>query len=103
MPRAVRFAIEVPVRFRALGQLEWLSGQSVNISRSGVLFRADQILLPETHVELILPLPVKLLGESGAQVVCSGDVVRTLATAGRPTTLAATIAEFRFVRAEAGR
>ena len=103
VPRAVRFAIEVPVRYRAVGEPRWSSGQSANISRSGVLFHAEQILLPETRVELVLRLPLMLLGEPGAEVVCSGEVVRTVASAGRPATLAATIAQFRFVRGEAER
>ena len=100
----MRFAIEVPVRYRASGEPQWSSGQSANISRSGVLFRAEQILLPETRVELILRLPLKLLGEpAAADVVCSGEIVRTVASAGRPATLAATIEQFRFVRGEAER
>ncbi len=103
MPRAARFAIEVPIRYRAVGEPEWRSGQSANISRSGVLFRGEEILLPETRVELILRLPLMLLGEPGAEVVCAGEVVRTVATTGQPATLAATIAQFRFERGVAER
>jgi hypothetical protein len=99
----VRFAIEVPLRYRAAGAPEWHAGRSSNISRSGVLFRGDEVLVPEMLVELILRLPLMLLGEPGAEVVCSGQVVRTIATVGLPVTLAATIDQFRFVRGEAER
>ena len=101
--RAVRFAIEVPIRYRAVGEPGWHSGQSANISRSGVLFRSDDAVWPKTPVELILRLPLMLLGESGAEVVCSGEVVRTTVTAGWPAMIAATITKFRFVRGEAER
>jgi hypothetical protein len=101
--RAVRFAIEAPIRYRAVGEPGWHSGQSANISRSGVLFRGDEAVWPETPVEMILRLPLMLLGEAGAEVVCLGEVVRTVVTAGRPVTIAATITKSRFVRGEAER
>jgi hypothetical protein len=99
--RAVRFAIEIPIRYRAADESAWHSGESANISRSGVLFHAEETVWPKTSVEFVLQLPLMLLGEPGAEVVCSGEVVRTVVTAGRPTTIAATIDQFRFVRREA--
>jgi hypothetical protein len=100
VPRAVRFAIEVPVRYRAVGSREWSTGRSANISRSGVLLRGERPLQPQTALELIVRLPFKILGEKAANLRCSGKVVRVQSGEGGGT-LAATIASFRFVRGDA--
>jgi hypothetical protein len=94
--------MDVPLRYRAVGEPDWCSGQAANISRSGVLFRAERVLPPDTPVELVLRLPLKLLGQIAADVVCSGEVVRIIESPAQPAALAATIARFRFVRGEAG-
>jgi hypothetical protein len=99
--RAPRFALDVPLRYRAVGERDWSSGQSANISRSGVLFRADRALPLETPVELAFKLPVKLLGELAARVVCSGEIVRAAEGPKQSATLAATIVRFRLGRGEA--
>ena len=101
--RAPRFVVDVPLRYRAVGEPEWSSGQAANFSRSGVLFRADRVLPRDKPVEFVFRLPLKLLGELAADVVCSGEIVRAVESAERPATLAATIARFRFVRSQAER
>ena len=101
--RAPRFVMDVPLRFRAVGEPHWSSGQAANFSRSGVLFRANRLLPRDTPVEFVFKLPLRLLGELAADVVCSGEIVRTVDGAERQATLAATIAEFHFVRGEAER
>jgi hypothetical protein len=101
VPRAVRFAIEVPVRYRAVGAMEWSSGRSANISRSGVLFLGERPLQPQTALELIVRLPFKMLGAKAATLRCSGEVVRVASGSEPPGALAATIAEIRFVRSDA--
>jgi hypothetical protein len=93
--------MDVPLRYRAVGDPDWSSGQATNISRSGVLFRAERALPLDTPVELVFRLPLRLLGELAADVICSGEVVRTIEGPKPRAMLAATIAQFRFARGEA--
>ena len=75
--RAPRRILQVPVQYRPTGDVAWLEGRSENISRSGVLFRADHSISPETPIEMVLTLG----GEFGEEVfgtfLCQGRVVRT--------------------------
>jgi hypothetical protein len=69
-----------------------------NISRSGLLFRVEQTLEPSTKVEINLVLPPEIAGLSAAEVVCRGEVVRTM-QAESPTAspaLAAKILQYHF-------
>jgi hypothetical protein len=100
--RAPRFVMDVPLRYRAAGERQWSSGQAANISRSGMLFRAERALLRDTSVEFVFRLPLRILGELAADVVCSGAIVRMDGGPRQPL-LAATITRFRFVRGESGR
>ncbi len=58
-PRAPRFAIQMPVRYRVCGQVNWYEGRAENISRSGVLFRGQRIIEPLTSIEMSFVLPVE--------------------------------------------
>ena len=51
-PRAPRFVIPLAILYRTPGDAAWLEGWTENISRSGVLFRADHQVAPDTPVEL---------------------------------------------------
>src|ERR1700757_4746552 len=44
--RAQRFQLHLPLRYRRLGEAQWHIGTTENISRSGLLFQADQLLSP---------------------------------------------------------
>lgn len=73
-------------------------GTTINISRSGVLFRADQELTPSTMLEMQIVFPTEVTGEVPTKVVCWGPVVRTVPPEpadGRPA-LAAAISRYRF-------
>ena len=97
--RARRFTLEFPLRYRPLGQADWHSGRSTNISRSGLLFRAEQSLNPQTPIEVSFVMPVEVRGEFAATVICQGRIVRQIATVGSPgpLALAATIDTYEFV------
>jgi len=75
-PRATRYEMSAPLVYRSVGGESWLSGRTVNVSRSGVLFEAESVVLPaDTRIEFILMLPS--LGLPGsARVHCHGQVVR---------------------------
>ncbi len=97
-PRAFRYTIHIPVKFREKGTAEWHEGKTVNISRTGILFQSDMNLPPQSLLEMQIVLPHELAGESQANVCCWGPVVRSdqnASEAGR-TALAATIRRYRF-------
>jgi hypothetical protein len=98
--RAQRFSVRVPMRYRSVGEAHWRDGRIENISRTGVLFQTEQVLPPDTPLEMSFVLP---LGGAAPGVFCRGRVVRTVPRngGGVPPALAATIATYRFVRSVA--
>ena len=95
--RAPRFPLHLPLRYRAVGEGSWREGLTENISGSGVLFRAQDLLQVSTPVELTFRLSV---ADLNSEVFCRGQVVRTVPPAGPsgPPALAATIADYHFQR-----
>ena len=66
----------MPVRFRPAGDADWRDARSENISQSGVLFRSDRHLTPETEIEMLLTFGDPT-GDSGSgTLLCRGRVVR---------------------------
>jgi CheY-like chemotaxis protein len=74
--RAQRFNLHLPLRYRLLGQDEWRQGTTENISRSGLLFRGEEMLQLNAQLEINLVLPAEIAGLSATEVVCRGEVVR---------------------------
>jgi hypothetical protein len=52
MDRAVRHALQLPLRYRIEGQEEWSRGETLNLSETGVLFSSDKMLEVNTRVEI---------------------------------------------------
>jgi PAS domain S-box-containing protein len=96
--RAQRFQLHLPLRYRRLGEKEWHVGTTENISRSGLLFQADEPLQPSSQLEINLVLPAEIAGLSETEVVCRGEVVRTIERRGETMTpaLAARILQYHF-------
>ena len=96
--RAQRFQLHLPLRYRRLGEKEWHEGTTENISRSGMLFQADEMLQPSSQVEINLVLPAEIAGLSSTEVVCRGEVVRTVEKQGDTLSpaLAARILQYHF-------
>jgi PilZ domain-containing protein len=72
--RARRFPLTLPIRCRRAGEDGWIEGMTINISRSGVLFRTSASLDVDTQVEMRI-----VLGESSAragELRCDGHIVR---------------------------
>lgn len=106
--RAPRYRLQIPLRYRSTSEQEWREGRTVNISRSGVLFRTDHLMPLQTPIEMLLALPAEVGGgEDAATVICRGRVVRTIpaggidtdADAGRPA-VAVTIAGYRLAHSQ---
>ena len=96
--RAQRFQLHLPLRYRRLGEKAWHEGTTENISRSGMLFQADEVLQPNSQLEINLVLPAEIAGLSATEVVCRGEVVRTIENQGSAMNpaLAARILQYHF-------
>jgi len=96
--RAQRFKLQLPMKYRPLGENDWRAGTTENISRSGLLFRAEEMLPANIQLEINLVLPPEIAGLSAAEVVCRGEVVRTMEaeTPSMNPALAAKILQYHF-------
>lgn len=96
--RACRFPIQIPLKFRESGSREWHAGQSINISRTGILFKSDIDVLPKTLLEMQILLPAEAVGKKHVHVRCWGPVVRMapLVPDSGVTASAAIILRYRF-------
>ena len=96
--RAQRFNLHLPLRYRRVGEQGWRQGTTSNISRSGLLFDAEEVLQPNVQLEINLVLPAEIAGLSPTEVVCKGEVVRSVESEGATTSpsLAAKILQYHF-------
>jgi two-component system, cell cycle sensor histidine kinase and response regulator CckA len=96
--RAQRFQLHLPLKYRRLDEEKWHSGETRNISRSGLLFQAEDPLQPNVILEINLVLPAEIAGLSPTEVICKGEVVRTVEANGEkmPPALAAKILQYHF-------
>jgi PAS domain S-box-containing protein len=96
--RAQRFQLHLPLKYRRLDEEVWHDGQTKNISRSGLLFQAEDLLQPNVVLEINLVLPAEIAGLSATEVVCRGEIVRTVQPMGAemPPALAARILQYHF-------
>jgi CheY-like chemotaxis protein len=98
LSRAQRFQLHLPLKYRRLDEEKWHDGETRNISRSGLLFQAEDLLQPNVILEINLVLPAEIAGLSATEVVCKGEVVRTVKANGTqmPPALAAKILQYHF-------
>jgi PAS domain S-box-containing protein len=94
--RATRFDLHLPLKYRLLGESGWREGTTENISRSGMLFQAEEFITPNAQVEINLVLPAEIAGLAAAEVICRGEVVRTVESGTVSPTLAAKILQYHF-------
>ncbi len=100
--RARRFNLHLPLRYRPLGEQSWRPGTTENISRSGLLFQAQELLLPNALLEISLVLPPEIAGLAATEVICRGEVVRSVEAQGQgqgqgvTPALAAKILQYHF-------
>jgi hypothetical protein len=98
--RAQRFAIQMHLRYRLIGESKWRNGTTENVSRSGVLFWGEELAEPNTILDMRLLLPDEIPGVQSAEILCRGVVVRSERPKGVDAfpALASTIAQYRFIR-----
>ncbi len=96
--RARRFNLHLPLRYRQLGEQDWRAGTTENISRSGLLFQAQELLHPNALLEISLVLPAEIAGLAATEVICRGEVVRSIEAQGQGVSpaLAAKILQYHF-------
>ena len=74
-PRARRFPLHVPVRFRPPCEAGWREGRAINISHTGVLFEPNgPVPMLDEPVEICVQLSA--LTPDAADIVCVGRIVR---------------------------
>jgi two-component system, cell cycle sensor histidine kinase and response regulator CckA len=95
LSRAPRFQLQLPLKYRQLDEERWHDGETRNISRSGLLFEAEDPLQPNVQLEINLVLPAEIAGLSPTEVICRGEIVRTQ-TEQMPPALAAKILQYHF-------
>jgi hypothetical protein len=66
------------VLYRTRGDKTWLEGRTENISKSGVLVRADRRLPVQAQIELLLNIPADLPGPFTGTTICRGRIVRAV-------------------------
>jgi len=66
----------VSVQYRERDKQDWYEGTTINISRTGIYFQAEQDLPPQTPLELRVVFPAEVTGASAMDVICWGPVVR---------------------------
>jgi hypothetical protein len=96
--RAHRYPLELPLRYRSIGDQQWSTGTTSNISRSGVLFQGETALGIDTEIEVGILLS-KLT--SGADIVFRARVVRMVTNGEAAPMVAAAFSNYRFERARA--
>lgn len=50
--RAVRHQLNIPLRYRLEGGQNWLPGEAINMSESGLLFSSNEMLEVDTRVQI---------------------------------------------------
>ena len=101
--RAPRFRLNLPIQYRPAGGAEWRQGTTLNISRSGVLFRTVPITRdtpPTLTVDVPVEIKILLSGSpAGAgELTCEGRIVRLESPDADSLALAAEFSDYEFER-----
>ena len=76
---ADRFPIEREVRYKVLNKKnmdEMGTGKTVNMSSSGILFKAEHLLLPGKRLEVSINWPAQLNNKTPLKLVARGRIIR---------------------------
>jgi len=91
----------VRLRYRESGTTRWCEGKTVNISRTGILFRSAQDLQLRSVLEMHIIFPAEIVRSSvPTTIACWGPVVRSQSLELPETrcAFAAVIRRYRFLR-----
>jgi hypothetical protein len=94
--------IRLPLRYREVGEEQWLDSATSNISRTGALFEGQRQHQAGSVLQIDLRLPaVRAMQEEGAQFVSLGRIVRSVQQGepdARGVTLAVQFLEYQLSR-----
>jgi hypothetical protein len=95
--REARFVVVTPLLYRPTGTLNWYKGAIRNVSPSGVLFRAEELVPMGSAIELSFSLPAETGSKRRIQIFCWAKVARTVMPVRGDTSpsLAAKIVRYR--------
>jgi hypothetical protein len=71
MDRAQRFPLKIPITYLKPGRMDWQDGKTLNISSTGILFRAEEKLEQNTILD------IRVLFSRKLTMSCQGLVVRS--------------------------
>ena len=74
-PRAARFPLNLPIRYRPPGESQWQSARTINISKSGLLFIGPSSRPMGERLEMEITLRPTAAKVSGV-ITCTATVVR---------------------------
>lgn len=78
-PRARRIKLNGrEMKYREVGTAAWHRGTVENVSQTGILFYAADVMERDAEVEMILEMPPEITGQQHAQVIARGMVVRSV-------------------------
>lgn len=81
---APRFSLQLPVRYRRVGESAWRDATTRNVSASGALLYCDESLPPGSRLELDITM-VAAFPLKASRVLTTSEVIRQ--TAGEPQRL----------------
>src|SRR6266702_2763209 len=58
---APRFTLQLPMRYRPVGQTQWRTAKTANVSSSGLLFLSNEKLAPGTKLEVEISMTSSML------------------------------------------
>ena len=99
VPRSARFALAVPGRYRLLGRDSWQGVRLVNLSDTGILFRAHERIVPGTMFEMIIETPFQIGNLAPGRFGCVARICRaeTVTSPDEGYPVGAEFVEFRMV------
>lgn len=72
--KAIRFDIDLPVRFRLLGEKVWREGEVYKVSSTEILFGVEGIIEPGKRIDIQLVLPGTRKGYPGGTIVSRATI-----------------------------
>ena len=82
---APRFTLKLPMRYRPAGDLQWRQTYTTNVSSSGAVFLASEVLPVASKVEIEIWMKATLLAPSA--VLTTSEVVRQASESGQFVTV----------------
>ena len=97
IPRSARFALAVPGGYRLPRSEGWHEVRVVNLSDTGILFRADKPLSLDTMFEMVVETSFQIGNLAPGRFRCLARISRTepVLSTGRGYPVAAEFVEFR--------